>query len=275
MKRNTLLFIVLSILLIACSKTGENPVANPKKIDRIFISPEYLLQSKSSDVYIGIRYFKDYNDKDNITLTLNGQSGSQLSEESNINEGNNLLFKFAGVNQSGDFKVKCVIKNDQNSLEKELTLRIVNDFTINTVWNNLDKSYASSFSSYADRLRTTGYSLRLITNSGTQVPFGSYFENQGNLNQYVSRSFIPALPGIYTLVYNDLGLQQIKIINGYPIVDQTFSPAKFYADLTTLYGNLVSQTNTADGKITLFKNGVYSLTVTETPALVSTIITKS
>ncbi|RDC57115.1 hypothetical protein DU508_07955 [Pedobacter chinensis] len=278
MNKHALLLAIASILFFACSKTNENPQSPtviPKKIDRIFISPEYLLQSKSSEVYIGIRYFKDYSDKDNITVTLNGQSGTQLSETSDQNEGNNLLFRFNATNQTGDFKVKCIVKNDQNSLEKELTLRIVNDFSIKTVWNGLDKSYSSSFASYADRLKTTGYTLRAITNSSTQVQFGSYFDNLGNLNQYISKFFIPALPGKYTLIYNDLGLEQIKILNGEPSVDQSFVITKFYADLTANYGNYLSQTTTANGKVTIFKNENYVLTVTETPASVSTIITKS
>jgi hypothetical protein len=275
MIKNTLLLIVLSILFFACSKTGDNSQATPKRIERIIISPEYLLQPKSSEVYIGVRYFKDYSDKDNITLTLNGQSGTQLSETSEQLLGTNLLFKFNSANQTGDFKIRCVVKNDQNTLEQEQTLRIVNDFSINTVWNSLDKNYSSSFSSIADRLKTTGYTLRPIANSSTNVQFGAYYENYAYLNLYVSKSFIPALYGVYTLIYNDLGLQQIKIANGSPDIDQNFSATKFYADVTATYGNFISQNNTGNGKVTVFKSGTYTLTVTETPALVSTVITKS
>lgn len=272
--KKTLIIALSSLLFAACSKTGETPIVTPKKIDRIFISSEYLLQSKSSDVYVGIRYFKDYGDKDNVTLTLNGQTGSKLSEISDLSEGNNLVFKFNPTNQTGDFKVKCVVKNDQNALEKELTLRFAEDFSINSVWTSLDKNYASSFISYADISRTTGYTLRPLVSTDTQVPFGSYFENLGNLNQYVSKSFIPALRGKYTLIYNGSVLQQISILNGEPIIDQNFVVTKFYADLTTTYGNPISQNNTPNGKITVFKSGAYNLTVTETPNLVSTIITK-
>jgi len=275
MKKYTLLLALISILFYSCAKKGENSQSTPKKIERIIISPEYLLQSKSSEVYIGVRYFKDYSDKDNITLSLNGQTGTQLSEVTAQLEGTSLLFKFNAVNQTGDFKIRCVVKNDQNSLDQEQTLRLVNDFSINSVWNSLDKNYSSSFSSYADRLKTTGYILRPISSTSTNVQFGAYFENYAYSNLYVSKSFIAGLAGIYTLVYNDLGLQQIKINNGSPDVDQNFSTAKFYADVTANYGNYVSLSNTGSGKVTVFKNGIYTLTVTETPALVSTIITKS
>ncbi|GGE63529.1 hypothetical protein EV200_105383 [Pedobacter psychrotolerans] len=276
MKNYAAQITAICILFFSCSKTEDAPrTVIAKKIDRILISPEYLLQSKSSDVYLGIRYFKDYTDKDNITLTLNGQTGLQLSETSSQIEGNNLLFKFGATNQNGDYKVRCTIKNDQNSLEKDLILRFVNDYSINTVWTNLDKNYTSAFASYADRLKTSGYALRTLTNNSPQVQFGSYFENLGNLNIYVGKYFIPALPGTYSLTYNTLGLQEIRILNADPLADQSFVIAKFYTDLSNNYGNYISRTSIANGKITIYKSGDYTLSVTETPSLVSTIITKS
>ncbi|WP_316802074.1 hypothetical protein [Pedobacter nototheniae] len=278
MKKYVLLLTTLCVLFFACSKTNKNDPAaiDPsKKIDRILISPEYLLQLKSIDLYIGIRYFKDYTDKDEVTVTLNNTKGVVTSETVGTVDGTNLLFRIPGITQAGDYKVKCVVKNNQNSLEKELTLRVVNDFSLNTVWNSLDKNYASSFSSYADRLKQTStYLLRSITNTDTQIQFGSYIENFDNTNLNVGKSFIAALPGKYSLTYNNQNLQEIKIINGEPNQNANFIVSKFYTDLTTAYGNYTSQTNNGSGKITLYKSGSYTITVTESASLISTVITK-
>jgi hypothetical protein len=277
MKKNTLLLALVSILLISCSKKTETSTdSTPKKIERIMISPEYLLPIKSKDIFIGIRYFKDYTDKDLVTVTLNNQSGVIVSEEVGTIDGTNLLFKLPAIVQPGDYKIKCSVKNDQNSLETEQVFRIVNDYSINTVWNNLDKNYGLSFTSYINRLKTTGFSLIPIgSSSATAVKFGLYYSNVTYLKNYVDKYFISGLDGSYTLKFNLNELQEIEILNGQPIDDQNFNVPNFYKGLTEIYGNFFSQSNTAKGKITVFKNGTYAITVTETPALVSTIITKS
>jgi len=269
-----LLCVVLSLLLNSCSKEKETPVV-AKTIERIILSPEYLLELKTTDFYVGVRYFKNYTDKDDVTLTVNNTKAVVTSETVGNIEGTNLLFRVPGITQAGDYKIKCTVKNDQNLLEKELTIRVVDNFSINTVWNSLDKTYASSFTSYADRLKgSSNYTPRGLTSTDTQVQFGVYVNNLGNLNQYVEKSFIPALQGSYTLIYNALGLQQVKVINGEPNADPSFVVAKFYSDLTTTYGSFISQTTNSSGKVTVYKNGNYLLTVTETGALVSTVITK-
>lgn len=269
-----LLCVVVSLLLNSCSKEKESP-AVAKTIERIILSPEYLLVLKTTDFYVGVRYFKNYTDKDEVTLTVNNTKAVITSETIGTIEGTNLLFRVPGITQAGDYKIKCTVKNNQNSLEKELTIRVVDNFSINTVWNSLDKVYASSFNSCADRLKgTSGYTLRALSNTDAQVQFGVYVNNLGNLNQYVEKSFIPALQGAYTLTYNAIGLQQIKILNGEPIIDPSFVVAKFYADLTTTYGSIISQTTNSSGRVTVYQSGNYLLTVTETSALVSTVITK-
>lgn len=276
MKKNTLLLVLSIILLVSCSKKTETPTdSTPKKIERILIAPEYFLPLKSTDIYIGIRYFKDYTDKDEVSLTLNNQSGAIVSEQVATLEGTNLLFKLPAINQPGEYKLSCTVKNNQNFLVAEQTLRIVNDFNINSVWNSLDKTYSASFTAYANRFKTTGFTLVPVgSSSPTQVRFGSYFANVTFLASYVNKSFIPGLMGAYTLKFNGNQLQEIEILNGEPINDQNFNVTNFYKGLTDIYGNFSSQSNSSSGKITVFKSGVYTLTVTETPALVSTIITK-
>lgn len=266
--------LLLSIIVASCGKKTETPVVQ-KKIDRIILSPEYLLLLKNTDFYVGARYFKDYTDKDEVSLVVNNTRGVITSETNAAFEGTNLLFRVPGITQAGDYKVKLTVKNDQRSLEKELTLRIVANFDINTVWVSLDKTYSSAFSSYADRFKgSNNYTLRNLTNTDTQVQFGSYVTNLNNLNQYVDKFFITALQGVYTLTYSGSVLQQIKIINGVLNVDPNFVSAKFYEGLTTTYGAFTSQTNTANGKVTVYKSGNYLITVTETATLVSSVITK-
>jgi hypothetical protein len=276
--KNYIKLILAALLFVSCGDKDNSLITPVKKknLERIIIAPEYMLQLKSKEIYIGLRYFKDYNDKDDISITFNGQSGIQLSEASSAIEGNNLFFKFPALAQTGDFKIKCTVKNDQNSITKELTLRLVDNFDISTVWSSLDKAYATSFVGYADRLKTTNeYTLRTLYNTGTTISFGVYADNLGNLNQYVTKPFLPALPGAYNLFYEGIDLKEIRIHSGDPTSDQNFSPPKFYADMAAVYGSPISENNTSSGKITVYNSGNYILTVTETPTLISTSIIKA
>jgi|GEM_PF-2042406 len=278
MKTHSILLILLSILFFSCKKnTPENPILPiiPKTINRIIIAPELFLQPKNTEIYIGLRYFKDYKDQDAVTATLNGQAGTQVSSTSNEIEGYNILFKFPAINQSGDFKFSCTVKNDQNSLSKDLTLRVVNDLSLNTIWNSLDKGYVSSFTAYVDRLKSTGFTLRTITYADQLSPFGLYFDNGGIQNIYVNKSLANNLQGSYFLTFNGNVLQEIKILHGEPIVDATFNKAKLYTDITNVYGNVVSQTTANNGmKATKYVNGNYSITVYENTSVIYSLITK-
>ena len=118
-----LLFVATSLLLNSCSKEKETPVA-AKKIERIILSPEYLLLQKTTDFYVGVRYFKNYTDKDEVTLTVNNTKAVVTSETVETLEGTNLLFRVPGITQTGDYKIKCTVKNDQNSFGSLETMGI-------------------------------------------------------------------------------------------------------------------------------------------------------
>ena len=88
-----LLCVVVGLLLNSCSKEKESP-AVAKTIERIILSPEYLLQLKTTDFYVGVRYFKNYKDKDEVTLTVNNTKAVITSETVGTIEGTNYYFEY-------------------------------------------------------------------------------------------------------------------------------------------------------------------------------------
>lgn len=286
MKNLTLGFLCLSLfLLTSCGKEETNPIETKEKEKNILevrAAAEYLLGLKSTEGYIGVEYYKDYKDKDIITVTINGQEASFISEVienyqlSTVYFTSKALFKLPKITEIGDFKISVSIKNNQNTVKGEGTIRVVNDFSLNTVWNSLDRTYISTRYFYMDRLKNGEFTLQQVAfTSSNEFFLGFYLKNFGDFNTYESKLFIPGLDGKYTAIYNGNNIQQIKTINGDKNVDQNFSVTNFYADLTSIYGVGTTLPQTNNNKVTVFKSGDFTLTVTETASLVSTVITKN
>lgn len=281
--KNLTLAVLLVLFLVSCGKEETMPIEikeKEKNILEVRAASEYPLALTSTDNYIGVEYYKDYNEKDIITVSVNNLKASLISEVtekyqlSNDNFTSRTLFKLPGIAETGDVKINVSIKNNQKTVNVEGTLRFVNDYSLNAVWKNLDRTYISTRYFYINRLKNADIALQQIAfTSANEFFLGFYVKNFGNFNTYEDRLFIPGLPGRYAVVYNGNNIQQIKTINGDKIADQNFDITKFYTDLTSIYGAGVVQPQTNNNKVTIFKSGVFQLTVTETSREVSTIIT--
>lgn len=282
MKNLTLAFLLI-FFLVSCGKEETTPIEieeKEKNILELRAASEYPLALTSADNYIGVEYFKDYNEKDIITVSIDNSQAFLISEvterhqSSNLNFTSRALFKLPKITETGDFKINVSIKNNQKTVNGEGTLRIVNDYSLSTIWNNLDRAYISTRYFYMDRLKNADFALQqLAFTSANEFFLGFYTKNFGNFNTHESKLFIPGLPGRYTITDNGNNIQQIKTINGDKLVDQNFDVTQFYADLTSIYGAGVVQPQINNNKVTIFKSGVFQLTVTEAPREVSTIIT--
>lgn len=281
--KNLILGFLFIFFLASCGKEETNPI-EPKEKEKAILevraAGEYPLVLKSTESYIGVEYYKDYKDKDIITVTINGQEASFISEVtenyqlSTIYFTSRALFKLPKITEVGDFKIGVSIKNNQNTIKGEGTMRIVSDYSLANVWSKLDRNYLNTRYFYIDRLRSGDFTMRPIQYSGNEVQIGSFLSTLEDKDFYTNKPFIPGLPGKYTIIYNGNNIQQIKTINGDKELDQNFDVTKFYADLTFIYGAGISQPQTNNNKVTVFKSGEFQLTVTEGPREVSTVITK-
>lgn len=280
MKKLALGFLFI-FLLAGCEKEkNTTPTEKEKHILEVRAAAEYPLGLKATDLYIGVEYYKDYTEKDVVTVSINNGQATLISE---VTENDQLstqfasksLFKLPQINQTGDVKINISIKNNQNTISGEGTIRVVNDYSLSTVWNSLDRTYLNTRYFYANRLKNNSFILQQVGFSNTNDFFlGFYSKNFGNFNTYEDRTFIPGLSGRYTLSFNGNTLNHITTNNGDKIIDQNFNVDSFYATLTAIYGAGIIQPQTNNNKVTIFKSAGFQLVVTETPREVSTVITQ-
>lgn len=135
----------LFVLLCSCQKTDNNEEAK-KIIERALICFEKPLISKTDSIYIGIRYFKNYTEADNIRVTLNDKNGEQQGPRVTELEGTNYFFKFPPVSNTGDTELILTIENNQETYTNKKTLRIIDNYHVETVWDKLDHQFITSSS---------------------------------------------------------------------------------------------------------------------------------
>ena len=276
-----LILVTLAVLsLLSCGKDNDPVVVKEKEknILELRAASEYPIILKATESYVGVEYYKDYSEKDILTVTINNLETSLVSEvtenyqQSTTYFTSTSLFRMPKIPETGDFKIRVSIKNSQKNITAEGIIRIVSDYSLSTVWSKLDRNYINSLFFSIDRTPRGHFSMSSIQYRDNEVKLGSFLTTLGNKDFYMNKPFIPSLPGLYTLVYSGNSLQQVKIINGDKLIEHNFIVADFYANLTAIYGAGAVQPQTNNNKVTIFKSGAFQLTVTETYREVSTII---
>ncbi len=265
------LVIVLTILVITSCK--KNSITEPAKvIDRVNIAPEYFVQKKNTGYYVGVQIFKNYTDADQVTLSFNGIEGKQINSSTDELSGNRILFFMPAVNNPVEGNLKLTIKNNQNTYNHEVPLRIVNDFSLNSVWNNLTKAYVLNFKGVSIIRLTTG-DFRFSTYTGNinalNTFFIGYFIDDPTIvaniiGNETAKTFIDGLKGSYFTTYAGDVLTKLKIYQGGPS-DNFYSPQKIYNDLAVAFGNPISQSTVGSEKITTYINSNFNIVTHETP----------
>ncbi len=234
-----------------------------------------IIQRKGVPFDVAVRYYKDYTDRDKVSLTLNGQPGALQSETSAEIEGTTMVFRFPPVTQAGDFPLKVVIDNGQQVVEQQLALRFVNDFTLASVWNSLQKDYLSTILFRADRSKEGHVQISVFRYGEPYTVFGLYFLTSRPSLMIQQKPFINGLSGHYALEFANGVLQNIKVTHGEKNVDVSYDPAVTRAEIASVDGvTLISEEIVGSDKITTFRNQDFNLSLHETPQLVYTIVTR-
>ena len=270
MKTFIRLFII-AFAFSACKGTKDVPApATPKNITRVFIGPELPVQQKTSVFYVGVRYFKDYSDDDQVTLTFNGQNGTVQNTYKSEIEGTSILFLFQPTGQAVSSKLKLSIKNDQKTFEKEQNFRVAEDLNLKTVWNALDKTYLSDFDRQIDRFKTGTFAL----NTFSPTVLGTYLDNTLIPADRYGKTLVPGLQGKYELSYTGDVLFEIKVTQGEPQANAAFSSQKTYTDIAAVYGNPISRVQQNGFEVTTYGTSEFSLTTYLNQAVMYTIVRK-
>lgn len=261
-------------------KTNDEPKVEVKlNVSRTIFAPDRILQKKQSSFYISFRYWKEENldSKDDVSLTINGISAKLIKQEPNGPlTGENILFEVAPISSSGDAKIILSIKNSDKIYTEERTLRIVDDFSLNTIWDKLDYSYVKKFTFFTEIYQNGLFSIAGSESNyiDTQVfNIGEYRANYSAFRPMVTKEFIPGINGDYTLVYESKLLKQIVIGIGSKNLYPSFDKSSVFNDLASLYGT-PTITNTPYATRT-YQDGVFDIVVTDNQGSVNAFIIKA
>lgn len=270
MKKLILLFII-ALIFSACGGTKDTPTpATPKNITRALIGSELPVQQKTSAFYVGVRYFKDYSADDQVTLSFNGQNGVVQNSYKTEIEGSNVLFLFQPTGQAVNGKLKLSIKNDQATFEQEQDFRITEDLNLKTVWNALDKTYGSNATIQINRYTTGSFGFGPVPSTY----LGIYTDDPSLLINQYGKTLIPGLKGKYELSYTGEVLSEMKITQGDPQVNSSFSAQKIYNEMAAVYGNPISRVQQNGVEVTTYGTSEFSLTTYLNPTVMYTIVRK-
>ncbi len=275
--KQLLLFILISICFLSCSKKDEASKVD-KAIEPVFFLSNKPVFSKSDTLILGLRYTKNYNEKDEVYLMVNGIKVSSNSNSYDLSNGYNYLFKVAPTNLIGNINIKLIIKNSQNSFENESLLRVVENRALETIWDKLDLTYINSTYPYISADYNTGYfTVFQYNNSNSSVILGSFLDGKiMNTMPYIKNVLIDGIYGRYELKYDDTkNLKEIYVLNGEPQIFQGLTYESILSDVSKFYGPAKSSGFDATNKrITTFQTQRFNIVVGEISGQGSPVFTK-
>lgn len=131
--------IIINFMLLFGMGCGKH---EPKLRDpeHVRIDGEIVLQRTGESYNMYILYSRDYPVEDEISLTVDGVPGvlAQFKQDRTLFTGR---FELPATAKAGDQLVKLQIKNKKSSVEYTRILRFVDEYTLETLWDNLDKDY--------------------------------------------------------------------------------------------------------------------------------------
>ncbi|OAQ38401.1 hypothetical protein A5893_13295 [Pedobacter psychrophilus] len=275
--RNLIIFISISISLLSCSKKEDL-----NKIDKV-IEPVFFLAnkpviSKSDTLILGLRYNKNYNEKDEVYLMANGIKISSTLNSYDSSTGYDYLFKVAPINQVGNLNIKLIIKNNQKSFENESLLRVVENRNLETIWDKLDLNYINSTYPYISVDYNTGYfTVFQYNSSNLNVILGSFLDGKIKITMpYIKNVLIDGIYGRYELKYDDAkNLKEIYVLNGEPQIFQGLTYESILSDVSEFYGPAKTSVYDATNKrVTTFQTPRFNIVVGEISSQGSPVFTR-
>ncbi|GAB1463628.1 hypothetical protein [Pedobacter sp.] len=277
--KNLTFVALLFLLFAACgkqeiSKQEEETATTPLNISRVIFSINSILQKKQTSTHVALRYWKEENisASDDVSLTINGTNITPIKKTShNALTGSDALFQIPALNVSGEIKVTYTIKSGNKTYSGEKILRYVNDYSIATVWDKLNKDYVLE-NPHMLLIDKDG-SFQVNGGTVTPEPANLGISMYGNIRSMAISQVLPplisGLNGGYSLRYdNNRSLNAIVITLGNENADQSFDKNKTLEDITAVYGN--SSTNIVGNKV--YSSGIFDIEVSTSGSnLVATI----
>ncbi|TKC00952.1 hypothetical protein [Pedobacter cryophilus] len=269
--------LIITLIFYSCS--NKESVDPKKEIQIGFFLADKPLVSKSDTLKLGLRYTKNYSSNDEVFLTVNGLKISPSSNRYDSPNQYDYLFKVSPKNQVGVLNIKLTIKNNQDSFDTDAALRVVENRSLETLWDKLDFSYISNTYPYVVVDYNTNY-LNLILYNATNpnnVIIGSFLDGKlKNTIPYTKNILIDGIYGRYELKYDDSkNLKEIYVLNGEPQLFQNLTYESVVNDVNQFYGPSKSAGFDQTGKrVTQFQTQRFIIVVGETGSQGSPLFTR-
>lgn len=260
MKRLTV-FITFLTLFFSCKKKDET-VKN-LSLDYALIGTDNVVQKKGSSFFVGVIYQQP---AETISLTVNGINAHLVKKSFHINTNDpQALFEVAPLNTVGDYKIIFSVKNDGKTYTKESNVRIVDNFSIATIWQSLDKAYIKSkrYVTYRTKIGDCEIYNTYSPNNAdaNSLELGIYSKTfpESNAYNYIGNTLISGLYGDYGIQFKNDALYSIYISTPELL---GMSKTEIFTELDTLYGNPTTSTTSSYVK-RIYQHGAFDIEVKE------------
>jgi len=239
--KNLILFLAIPLLLFSCSKSDQNekPSDKEKVIEPSFFLATKPVVSKSDTLFLGLRYFKNYTEQDEVYINVNGSKINPISRFSNAMEGNNFLFAIPPTNQLIDLNIKLTIKNNQNEFNNEKKIKVVENRNLDFIWDNLNFKHIESLFPFLS-IGTDNQTLapNLFSQNTSGIILGAFLDDFRSRNTFrKSNILINGIYGRYELKYDlNTQLKEIYVLNGEPQIIQGLTYESVVSEVSNFYG---------------------------------------
>lgn len=193
------------------------------------------------------------------------------------------MFEISPINASGDVKVAYTIKSNNKSYIGEGALRIVDDFSIPTIWDRLDKSYVKTIPFITEVYQSGDFTIiggsttvgsgEVIAPEPLSFLIGDYRSSYYAPRLLLSKPLIQGLEGMYIITYENSLLKELRLNIGNTNVDPNFNKNSLFAELNSLYG-VPTITNINSRTLRTHQHGAFDIIVTDNGGEISAVLKK-
>lgn len=219
--KNYIYLILLIFTLVSCKKKDAIPATIG--IREFRFASDRILEKTQKPFNIGVWFTIQglYEGTESFSLTINGIEAKESKIPKSTGAVNKMiLFDVPAINQAGDYKAIFTYKIGKSSFISEKTIRVIEDFSIPKIWNNLSQTYTKENPIFVYVYQTEGFwfhsprEIVLASNtvSGTQQGIGEYRSNYIMPSKpFKSNPFIAGLDGEYHVYYKGHQIEEIRV----------------------------------------------------------------
>jgi|GEM_PF-2677875 len=264
--KNYIYLTLLTFILISCKK--KNVIPEVIDVRELHFASDRILQKTHKPFNIGL-WFKIqgmYEGTESFSLTINGIEAKESKIPKSAGAVDKMiLFDIPAINQAGEYKAIFKYKIGKSSFISEKTIRVVEDFSISKIWNNLSQAYTKGNPIFVYIYQTEGFwfhsprEIVLASNSvgGTQQGIGEYRSNFIIPSKpFKSNPLIAGLDGEYHVYYKGNQIEEIRVFFQEPPDDQKLDINLILNQMRNIYGPEVGYTGSQ-----LFKSGDFDIQI--------------